>query len=98
MIKETPHLYVVGGQPEFGTKLVTDETGKKTMSRLILVPSFAKSGMLVVVNTKTLEVRCVSFAVDGMMTAGEDVLPGTAERIVRYYRADAPCYRNATRF
>lgn len=78
VIKETPHLYIVGGQPEFGTKLVTDETrtGKKTKSRVILVPSFAKSGMLVIVNAKTLEVRCVNFAVDGMMTAGEDVLLG----------------------
>lgn len=84
VIRETPHLYVVGGQPEFGTNLITDETqiGRRIKSRIVLVPNFAKSGMLVAVNAKTLEVRCVNFAVDGMMTAEDDVISGTSNRIV----------------
>jgi len=79
IIKETPHIYVVGAQPEFGTKLITEQTrgGEKIRSRIVLLPSFAKSGTLVMVNIRTLEVRCVNFAVEGMMTADEgDVLSG----------------------
>jgi len=79
IIKETPHIYVVGAQPEFGTKLITEQKrgGEKIRSRIVLLPSFAKSGTLVVVNIRTLEVRCVNFAVEGMMTADEaDVLSG----------------------
>lgn len=79
IMKETPHIYVVGVQPEFDTKLVTEETrdGGKIRSRIVLLPSFAKSGILVMVNIRTLEVRRVNFAVEGMMTAdGEDALSG----------------------
>lgn len=74
MLKETPHIYIVGGQPHFGTKLVTEETkdGSKIQCRVVIVPSFAKSGTLVLVNVRTLEVKCVNFAVDGMMTAEEE--------------------------
>lgn len=78
VLKETPHIYIVGGQPHFGTKLVTEETnnGGKIRSRIVLVPSFAKTGTLVIINVRTLEVRRINFAVHGMMTGGEEIIQG----------------------
>lgn len=38
--------------------------------RVVLVPGFKQSGMLVLVNLRTLAVRTVSFAVHGMSHGG----------------------------
>ncbi|KII88950.1 hypothetical protein PLICRDRAFT_159910 [Plicaturopsis crispa FD-325 SS-3] len=67
IIHETPDIYVIGGQPQFQTKLVEEE-GKRC--RIVLVPSFAETGVLVLVNLRTLGVRSVSFAVEGMTAGG----------------------------
>ncbi|THG94729.1 hypothetical protein EW026_g6796 [Hermanssonia centrifuga] len=73
VLQETPDIYVVGNQPEFKTKLVVEqpkgEEGEKRC-RIVLVPGFRESGTLVLVNLRTLAVRTVSFAVEGM-TGGE---------------------------
>ncbi len=56
----TPDVYFVGGQGRFATKLALGEDGK-TQCRLVLVPDFASTGTLVLVNMRTLEVRTRSF-------------------------------------
>lgn len=73
VLTETPDIYVVGNQPEFRTKLVAAKEGKATARRcrVVLVPSFKKSGTLVLVNLRTLDVRTVSFAVRGMSSGRE---------------------------
>lgn len=67
LIQETPDLYIVGGQPRFGTRLV-DEDGDdgRKRCRIMLVPAFAKTGLLVLVNLRTLDVKTVGFGVHGM--------------------------------
>ncbi|CAH0024196.1 unnamed protein product [Clonostachys rhizophaga] len=57
VLKDCPHLYFVGCQPEFGTKVVSGPTGQSV--RLITVPSFAATKEIVLVDTETLEVTKV---------------------------------------
>lgn len=52
-----PHLYFVGCQPAFGTKLIDGPEGQRV--RLISVPSFSETKELVLVDTETLEVTRV---------------------------------------
>ncbi|OAA54301.1 DNA polymerase delta subunit [Niveomyces insectorum RCEF 264] len=49
-----PHLYFVGSQPEFGTRLITGPTGQTV--RLIAVPAFSETGEIVLIDTETLDV------------------------------------------
>lgn len=44
----------------------------KTRCRIVLVPSFAHTGKLVLVNLRTLDVKCVNFLVHGMASGGKD--------------------------
>ncbi|KAI0078170.1 hypothetical protein K474DRAFT_1706721 [Panus rudis PR-1116 ss-1] len=71
IMTETPHIYIVGNQPAFGTRLMTEndqEGGKKC--RIILVPSFRQTGTVVLVNLRTLDVKTVSFALEGLTVNG----------------------------
>ena len=61
IIAETPDIYAIGCQPRFATRLVKD--GKRR-SRVILVPSFAQTGILVLVGLKSLDVRVVRLTED----------------------------------
>ncbi|TBU32286.1 DNA polymerase alpha/epsilon subunit B-domain-containing protein [Dichomitus squalens] len=76
VIPETPDIYVVGNQPAFATKLVSDdgsadgEEGSPKRCRIVLVPNFRQSGVLVLVNMRTLDVRRVQFAMQGMSAGG----------------------------
>ncbi|KIJ69512.1 hypothetical protein HYDPIDRAFT_24347 [Hydnomerulius pinastri MD-312] len=83
VLKETPDIYVVGGMPEFGTELVgPEESGAKKISkrcRVVLVPSFAETGVLVLVNLRTLDVRRVNFGVAGMSTGGKEAVAGSSK-------------------
>lgn len=75
VIKETPELYVVGNQPEFRTRMVSEregEGGEPRNCRIVLVPGFRETGILVLVNLRTLKVRTVQFAVEGMSAGGEE--------------------------
>ncbi len=56
-MKECPHLYFVGCQPEFGTKVIQGPDGQ--MVRLIAVPSFSATREIVLVDTETLDVSKV---------------------------------------
>jgi DNA polymerase delta subunit 2 len=57
VMKCCPHLYFVGCQPEFSTKVIYGQDGQ--VVRLITVPSFSSTGELVLVDTETLEVQRV---------------------------------------
>lgn len=61
VMKTTPHLYFVGCQPRFGTKLIGGPEGQTV--RLVAVPSFSESKEIVLVDTETLEVRTVKIQV-----------------------------------
>lgn len=72
---ETPDIYLIGNQPAFKTKLVVERTTEKDgesskRCRVVLIPKFRQSGVVVLVNLRTLQVKTVSFAVAGMTTAG----------------------------
>ena len=56
-MKECPHLYFIGCQPEFGTKVIEGPQGQ--MVRLISVPSFTATREIVLVDTETLDVSKV---------------------------------------
>lgn len=79
VIPQTPDIYVVGNQPAFATKLVAEdgnpdaedkEDRQSKRCRIVLVPNFKQSGVLVLVNMRTLDVRRVQFAVQGMSAGG----------------------------
>jgi DNA polymerase delta subunit 2 len=83
MITETPDIYIVGGQKKFATKLVkaehqaTKQKDKESVRcRIVMVPSFAETGTLVLVNLRTLDVKRVNFAVFGMTTGGKVDIKG----------------------
>ncbi|KAI0262892.1 hypothetical protein BC834DRAFT_889496 [Gloeopeniophorella convolvens] len=59
IIAQTPDIYAIGCQPRFGTRLVDD--GKRKC-RVVLVPSFAETGVLVLVGLRSLGVRIVRLA------------------------------------
>ena len=63
MIKECPHVYIVGNQPQLATSVIEGPEGQTV--RLIAVPSFKTSGTLVLLDTETLEIECVDFKVFG---------------------------------
>ena len=62
-LKQSPHVYLVGNQPQFATDLMEDENGLPI--RLVLVPRFVDTQTIAVMNTKTLEVKSVSFRMAG---------------------------------
>ncbi|GBF91209.1 DNA polymerase delta small subunit [Raphidocelis subcapitata] len=60
VLEECPHAYVVGNQPEFATRVITDPTGGQTV-RLVAVPSFAATGSIVLLNLRTLQCQLMHF-------------------------------------
>ncbi|KAJ3540037.1 hypothetical protein NM208_g5234 [Fusarium decemcellulare] len=57
-----PHLYFVGCQPQFSTKVVHGPEGQA--ARLVTVPSFSETKELVIVDTETLEVERVKITIN----------------------------------
>ena len=81
VMAQTPDIYVVGNQPAFATKVVEDDGDEgledeaerlPKRCRIVLLPSFRESGLIALVNLRTLEVRKVQFAVEGMSAGGGD--------------------------
>jgi DNA polymerase delta subunit 2 len=60
VMKECPHLYFVGCQPEFGTRIIEGPHGQ--MVRLVLVPSFAATREILLIDTETLDVSKVKIS------------------------------------
>jgi DNA polymerase delta subunit 2 len=62
-----PHVYFVGNQPAFATSVVREEEqqeeqgGGSKAVRVVLVPSFARTGQLVLLNVRTLACHTVTF-------------------------------------
>lgn len=71
----TPDLYITGDQPHFGTKVIEEQPdemdGGFKRCRIILAPSFAKTGTLILVELGTLAVRTIDFTTHGIAPAGE---------------------------
>lgn len=57
VMKNCPHVYFVGCQPRFSTKLIYGPDGQ--VVRLVTVPSFSDTGELVLIDTESLEVTKV---------------------------------------
>lgn len=57
VMNDCPHLYFVGCQPEFGTRVIQGPNGQAV--RLIAVPSFSETKEIVLVDSRTLEVSRV---------------------------------------
>jgi len=59
ILKQSPHVYFVGNQDKFESKLIDGADGQKI--RLVSIPSFWKSREVVLVNLGSLECKTVSF-------------------------------------
>jgi DNA polymerase delta subunit 2 len=59
ILDEAPHVLFAGGQPAFGSGLARGGGGQAV--RLVAVPDFAATGVAVLVNLATLEVRPLAF-------------------------------------
>ncbi|KAL6752310.1 DNA polymerase alpha/epsilon subunit B-domain-containing protein [Haematococcus lacustris] len=59
ILDATPHVLFAGNQPEFATRMATGAGGQAV--RLIAVPSFHRTGCLVLLNLRSLECRPVCF-------------------------------------
>jgi DNA polymerase delta subunit 2 len=64
LVGETPHVYFAGNQPTFASRLV--HRGG-TATRVVLVPTFASTGTLVLVELHTLAVHTISFATSALV-------------------------------
>ncbi|KAH8998872.1 DNA polymerase alpha/epsilon subunit B-domain-containing protein [Lactarius hatsudake] len=67
IISQTPDIYAIGCQPRFATRLVQDGNRR---SRVVLVPSFAQTGILVLVGLRSLDVRIVRLTEDIISHSG----------------------------
>jgi len=74
VLNETPDIYIIGGMSEFATALVSSERDsrrkKSRQCRMVLIPSFAETGTLILINMRTLDVRRVNFGVKGLSSGG----------------------------
>lgn len=56
ILEECPHVYFIGNQPQFETRLVERSDGH---TRIICLPEFSKTKQLVLLNMKSLNVYVV---------------------------------------
>ncbi|KAI5777676.1 DNA polymerase delta subunit 2 [Geopyxis carbonaria] len=54
-----PHVFIVGNQPQFETKIVEGDDGQRV--RVVLVPKFDVTRQIVLLDLETLEVEVVEF-------------------------------------
>lgn len=62
IIEDCPHVLFAGGQTTFGTGLVRGQEGQ--VVRVISVPDIASSGIMVLVNLRTLAVHPIQFELE----------------------------------
>lgn len=60
VMKECPHVYFVGCQPDFSTRVISGPEGHTV--RLIAIPSFSETKEIVLVDSETLEVSRVKIS------------------------------------
>ncbi|WVQ78160.1 hypothetical protein IAT38_000241 [Cryptococcus sp. DSM 104549] len=60
IIKHRPDFYVIGNQPQFETIVVG---GSDAPTRIVLLPSFAKTGTVALVCLETMECKTINFEV-----------------------------------
>jgi DNA polymerase delta subunit 2 len=63
IVSESPHVYVVGCQSEFGTKVIESPRGEQCL--LVCVPRFAATGCVVLVDLEGWGVEVVEIGVRG---------------------------------
>ncbi|KAM0787009.1 hypothetical protein ACM66B_006277 [Microbotryomycetes sp. NB124-2] len=64
ILQQLPHVYFVGNQPRFESSLVKFESMNSQpdkQTRVVLVPKFCETGQIVLVHSKTLDVKVVEF-------------------------------------
>jgi len=59
IISECPHVYFIGNQDQFQTKIAEGSNGQTV--RLIALPNFATTQTAILLNLSTLEVHPLSF-------------------------------------
>jgi len=59
-MKQCPHLYFIGCQKEFGTRVIQGPDGQ--MVRLISVPSFSETREVILVDSETLDISRVKIS------------------------------------
>ncbi|KAG5243799.1 DNA polymerase delta small [Salix suchowensis] len=59
LIESCPHVYFVGNQDKYGTRILEGSEGQ--MVRLISIPKFCNTGLAVVLNLRNLECHTLSF-------------------------------------
>lgn len=59
LIESCPHVYFVGNQDEYETRLMKGSEGQEI--RLICIPKFSETGVAVALNTRNLECHTLSF-------------------------------------
>lgn len=57
VLEEAPRIYFVGNQPGFEMRIVEGDWGRTV---IVLLPKFEQTGDFVMVNTRTLETKCVN--------------------------------------
>jgi DNA polymerase delta subunit 2 len=63
VLKDCPHVFIVGDQPQFETSVIAGPQNQSV--RLITIPSFRETGLLVLLDSDTLDVDCIRFDVFG---------------------------------
>ena len=70
ILRDCPHVYFVGNQPDFRTKVIEGPAGQSV--RIISVPKFKETGTLVLLDAETLDVECIRFKIhDGEIANGK---------------------------
>jgi len=68
VLKECPHVFVVGNQPRLESTVIEGHLGQKC--RMVMLPKFRDTGELVLLDSETLEIEVVKFAVHGNDAGG----------------------------
>lgn len=61
ILTRTPDVYFIGNQPTFETRLVKSEKEDNVKSRVVLLPTFAQTGEIVLLNLRNLQCTVVQF-------------------------------------
>lgn len=64
IIHNRPDIYLIGNQPEFETAIVGDDDAQ---TRIVMLPSFVKSGLIALVCLETLECKTIGFEIPTWM-------------------------------